>query len=111
MANPDLRQRCVVFSAWQAMTADGFVIFSNVARPLDKLLFLLSGKKHQNEMLFLAVESQDRCRLIVCHCAPSKSLPAVLYKYCNFTNFRCSLNFGNFGGQQFYRIQNDTERE
>ena len=24
--------------------------------------------------------------------------------YCNFTNFRCSLNFGKFGGQQFYRI-------
>ena len=48
MANPDLRQRCVVFSAWQAMTADWFVIFSTVARPLDKLLFLLSGKKHQN---------------------------------------------------------------
>ena len=21
--------------------------------------------------------------------------------YCNFTNFRCSLNFGKFGGQQF----------
>ena len=25
-------------------------------------------------------------------------------EYCNFTNFRCSLNFGKFGGQQFYRI-------
>ena len=31
--------------------------------------------------------------------------------YCNFSNFRCTLNFGNFSGQQFYRIQNDTERE
>ena len=48
MANPDLRQRYVVFSAWQAMTAHWFVIFSTVARPLDKLLFLLSGKKQQN---------------------------------------------------------------
>ena len=35
----------------------------------------------------------------------------VYTQYCNFSNFRCSLNFGNFGGQQFYRIQNDTERE
>ena len=25
-------------------------------------------------------------------------------RYCNFTNFRCGLNFGKFGGQQFYRI-------
>ena len=24
-------------------------------------------------------------------------------EYCNFTNFRCSLNFGKFGGQQIYR--------
>ena len=31
-------------------------------------------------MLFLVVKSRDRCRLIVCHCAPSKSLLAVLYK-------------------------------
>ena len=27
-----------------------------------------------------------------------------LIQYCNFANFRCSLNFGKFGGQQFYRI-------
>ena len=83
MANPDLRQRCVVFSAWQAMTADWFVIFSTVARPRDKLLFLLSEKKHQNaDALFRCGESRQKSSdSVPLGCAPSKSLPAVLYKY------------------------------
>ena len=82
MANPHLRQRCVVFSAWQAMTADWFVIFSTVARPLDKLLFLLSGKKHQTaDALSRCGESRQMSSdSVPLRTVESKSLPAVLCK-------------------------------
>ena len=58
-----------------------------------------------------------RCELALqidssrCHMTSHDRTADQSHDYCNFTNFRCSLNFGNFGGQQFYRIQNDTERE
>ena len=46
-------------------------------------------------------DTLDLCTLS-CLCGSNR--PDLCEVYCNFTNFRCSLNFGKFGGQQFYRI-------
>ena len=47
------------------------MIFSTVARPLDKLLFLLSGKKHQN------ADALSRCgesRQMLSDCEPLRTV-------------------------------------